>query len=83
MKIVNEVKGVLGRVRVVGWVIIFAILILFVELNLIATTAWGTLDIQTQLTIVGITMTIVIALGFSRLGTDGFLKVKKRRRKKK
>jgi hypothetical protein len=79
MGVFREVEGVLGRIRMLGWVTLLMTLILLAQVNLITTTAWADLDLQTQLTIFGITLGIVVALGFSRRGPEGFLKSKRRR----
>ena len=81
MAIGKEIQNFVGRIKIVGWIALFATLILLLQLNLIITTAWADLDINTQFIVFGITLTIVLALGFSRMGPEGFLKRKRRRRK--
>ena len=81
MTIGKEIQNFVGRIKIVGWIALFATLILLLQLNLIITTAWADLDINTQFIVFGITLTIVLALGFSRMGPEGFLKRKRRRRK--
>jgi hypothetical protein len=81
MTILKEVKSLIKRIRIIGWIALFATLVLIVELNLIVTSVWATLDLQNQLTILGITATLVIALGFSRKGPDGFIKGSRGKRK--
>lgn len=82
MTISKEITNFVSRIRIVGWIALFATLILLIELNLIVTSAWGTLDLQTQLTVLGMTMAVVVALGFSRMGPDGFIKPVRRRKKR-
>ena len=82
MSAYKEVKGFVKRIRVVGWVALIATLILIVQLNLIITNAWANMDMQTQLTIFGLTMMVVIAVGFTRRGPDGFIKGTKKRKRK-
>ena len=80
MTIARELHGIVKRIRIVGWVALIATLVLIVQLNLIVTTAWAEMDVQTQLTIFGLTLMVVLALGFTRLGPDGFMKKKGRRK---
>ena len=79
MTIARELQDIIRRVRITGWVALLATLVLLVELNLIVSTAWIDFDFQTQMTIFGVTLIIVLAFGFTRIGPKGLIKKGRRR----
>jgi len=79
MTIAKEIKGLVGYVKLSGWIALLATLILLIELNLMVTIAWTDFDFQMQMIIFVITLGVVLVFGFTRIGPKGFIKRGKKR----
>lgn len=80
MTLSKEIVAFIRGIRVAGWIALIFSAILIIQLNLVISNAWATLDINTQLQIFAITLMIVLVFGFSNANIGGLWKAKKKKR---
>jgi len=77
MTVIGEISNMVRRIRIVAWVAMFATLLLGVELFLILSAIWEEIDFITQGLVFGLTLIMVMALGYQAKGPKGVIKRKR------